>query len=198
VCQGTIDNALGIILKKDLLDQALDGAPLDPMTLIREPLVIPEVMPIFRVLEQFRKRPVRLALVVDEYGGLEGIVTQTNLLEAIAGDLPEALDEEPDVVEREDGSLLMDGMMAAHDAFDRLGISQVRDRGRFHSLAGFALHHLARIPVPGDHFVWKEWRFEVVDMDGQRIDKLLVSRERKSDCLPDELLAKHGGRRRAR
>jgi magnesium and cobalt exporter, CNNM family len=181
VCQGTVDQTLGIVLKKDLLDQALDEAPLDPMALIREPLVVPEGMPIFPVLEQFKKQPVRLALVVDEYGGLEGVVTQTDLLEAIAGDLPDAVDEEPDIVEREDGSLLMDGMIAAHDAFDRLGLSLATEHVGFHTLAGFVLHRLARIPVAGDHFAWKGWRFEVVDMDGRRIDKVLVSRNPTCD-----------------
>jgi CBS domain containing-hemolysin-like protein len=176
LCQGAVDETIGIILKKDLLDQALDGVPVDPMAQIREPLVVPETMPIVRVLEEFKKRPVRLALVVDEYGSLEGIVTQTDLLEAIAGDLPEAMDEQPDVIDREDRSLLMEGMMPAHDAADRLGISLGDERGDFHTLAGFVLHRLARIPAPGDKFVYQGWRFEVVDMDGQRIKQLLVSR----------------------
>jgi len=176
VCRGTVDNTLGIVLKKELLDQALDGLRIDPMTLLRAPLVVPERMPIVRVFEQFKQRPVRLALVVDEYGGLEGIVTQTDLLEALAGDIPESVDEEPDVVERDDGSLLMKGMMAAYDAMDRLGLSMMTEHGDFHTLAGFVIHHLGRIPATGDRFVWRGWRFEVVDMDGQRIDKVLVSR----------------------
>jgi CBS domain containing-hemolysin-like protein len=172
VCQGAVDNTLGMVLKKDLLDQALDGVPIDPMTCIREPLVVPERMPIVRVFEQFKRQPIRLALVVDEYGGLEGVVTQTDLLEAVAGDLPEVANEEPDVVERDDGSLLMDGMMPAYDALNRLEVSMMTDRTGFHTLAGFIIHRLGRIPTAGDHFVWEGWRFEVVDMDGQRIDKV--------------------------
>jgi len=85
-------------------------------------------------------------------------------------------DEEPDIVERNDGSLLMDGMMPAYDALNRLGVSMMTDHAGFHTLAGFIIHRLGRIPAAGDHFVWKGWRFEVVDMDGQRIDKVLVSR----------------------
>jgi putative hemolysin len=176
VCRSAIDNTLGIVLKKDLLDQALDGTPIDPMTSIRQPLVVPERMSIVRVFEQFKRRPTRLALVVDEYGGVEGIVTQTDLLEAVAGDIPESADEELDVVERGDGSLLMNGMMAAYEALDRLGISMMTGHTGFHTLAGFVIHQLGRIPATGDHFIWRGWRFEVVDMDGQRIDKVLVSR----------------------
>lgn len=181
LCRGAIDNTLGIVLKKDLLDQALDGAPIDPMASIREPLVVPERMTIVRVFEQFKRRPTRLALVVDEYGGVEGIVTQTDLLEAVAGDIPESADEEPDVVERGDGSLLMNGMMAAYEALDRLGIPMLSEHVDFHTLAGFVIHRLGQIPATGDHFTWRGWRFEVVDMDGQRIDKVLVSRAEPDD-----------------
>ena len=120
VGKGNIDEPLGIILKRDLLNQVLDGQALDPVAVIRQPLVVHEAMRIFKVLEQFKKAPVRLATIVNEYGGLEGIVTQTDLLEAIAGDLADVEGEEPDVVEREDGSLLIDGMMSAQDAFDQL------------------------------------------------------------------------------
>ena len=136
VSRGSIDDTLGMILKKDLLDQALDGRPLNPMEAIREPLVVPERTPVFRVIEQFKEQPVSLALVVDEYGGLEGIVTQTDLLQAIAGDLPQAADDEPEVVEQPDGSLLMDGRMAVQAAFDRLGIPSTTDRGGFPHAGG--------------------------------------------------------------
>jgi Hemolysins and related proteins containing CBS domains len=128
------------------------------------------------VFEQFKKRPIGLAIIVDEYGSLEGIVTQTDLLEAIAGDVPSEEDEHPEVVERADGSLLMDGRMAADDALDRLQIRERPGREDFHTLAGFALSRFGRIPATGDHFVWEGWHFEVVDMDGQRIDKLLIAR----------------------
>ena len=121
VGRGDVDEPLGMILKKDLLEQVLDGKALDPMAVIRQPVTVHEATSIFRVLEQFKKAPVRLAIVIDEYGSLEGIVTQTDLLEAIAGDLPGVEGEEAEIVVREDGSLLIDGMMLAHDAFARLG-----------------------------------------------------------------------------
>jgi putative hemolysin len=172
--KGSRAEPLGMILKKDLLDQILDGQTLDPAAVIREPLVVHEAAPIFKVLEQFKKAPIRMATIVDEYGVLQGIVTQTDLLSAIAGDLPDVEGEEPDVVERADGSLLIDGMMSAQDAFTRLGLHVPTDA--YHTIAGFVLARLGHLPEVGEHFVYEAWRFEVVDMDGRRIDKLLVSR----------------------
>ncbi len=177
VGRGNIDEPVGMILKKDLLDQVLDGKSLDPMAVIREPLIVNETASIFRVLDQFKKAPVRLAMVIDEYGSLDGIITQTDLLEAIAGDLPDTENEEPDIIERDDGSLLIDGMMPAHDAFDRLGFRLRSADGDFHTIAGFALSQLGHLPRVGEHFDYEGWRFEIVDMDGRRIDKLLARRE---------------------
>ena len=144
------------------------------MAALREPLVVHEATPIFRVLEQFKKAPVRLAMIFDEYGALEGIVTQTDLLEAIAGDLP-SVGEEPDVVERADGSLLINGMMPAEDAFNRLGLRTRPEEGDFHTVAGFVLGQLGHLPEVGEHFDYEGWRFEVVDLDGRRIDKVLAT-----------------------
>jgi putative hemolysin len=177
VGRGSIDEPVGMILKKDLLNQVLDGKSLDPMAAIREPLIVHETASIFRVLDQFKKAPVRLAMVIDEYGSLDGIVTQTDLLEAIAGDLPDTENEEPDIIERDDGSLLIDGMMPAHDAFDRLGFPLRSADGDFHTIAGFALSQLGHLPQVGEHFDYEGWRFEIVDMDGRRIAKLLARRE---------------------
>jgi magnesium and cobalt exporter, CNNM family len=174
VSKGSIDEPLGMILKRDLLDRVLDGQPVDPMAVIRQPLVIHEAMRIFKVLEQFKKAPVRLATILNEYGGLEGIVTQTDLLEAIAGDLADVEGKEPEVVEREDGSLLIDGMMSAQDAFDWLTLQTRPAEGGFHTIAGFMLRQLGHLPKAGEHFNYEGWRFEVVDLDGRRIDKVLA------------------------
>lgn len=171
-----IDEPLGMFLKKDLLDQMLDGKPLDPVALIREPMSVHEATPIFQVLERFKQAPVRLAIVIDEYGMLDGIVTQTDLLEAIAGDLPEVEGEEAGVVEREDGSLLIDGTMPALDVFARLGL-RLQPDDDFHTIAGFALSKLGHLPDVGEQFCCGGWRFEVADMDGYRIDRLLAARE---------------------
>ena len=175
VARGSIDEPIGMVLKKDLLDQALDGGKVRPMDAIKQPLVLHEGTSVFRVLDSFKASPVRLAIVIDEYGSLEGIVTQTDLLEAIAGDLPGS-DQEPTIVVRQDGSLLIDAMMPAFDAFERLGL---RDRpdADFHTLAGFALHQLEHIPEAGETFDFDGWRFEVIDMDGMRIDKILATRK---------------------
>jgi CBS domain containing-hemolysin-like protein len=173
VGKGTIDEPIGMILKKDLLDQVLDGQALEPMAVIRQPIALHEAMPIFRALEQFKKAPVRLATILDEYGVLQGIVTQTDLLEVIAGELPEVEGEEPGIVERADGSLLIDGMMSAQDAFDRLGF-RIRPEGDFHTVAGFALSQLGHLPEAGESFDYEGWRFEIVDLDGRRIDKVLA------------------------
>ncbi len=173
VGKGSIDEPLGMILKKDLLDQVLSGKTIDPVSVIRQPLVVHEAMRIFKVLEQFKKTPVRLATILDEYGELQGIVTQTDLLEALAGDIPAVEGEEPEVVVRQDGSLLIDGMMQAQDAFDRLGLKAPAPDG-FRTIAGFVLHALGHLPQPGEHFTYEGWRFEVVDLDGRRIDKVLA------------------------
>jgi CBS domain containing-hemolysin-like protein len=173
VGKGSIDEPLGMILKKDLLDQVLAGRKIDPVAVIRQPLAVHEAMRIFKVLEQFKKTPVRLANILDEYGELQGIVTQTDLLEALAGDIPAVEGEDPEVVERDDGSLLIDGMMQAEDAFDRLRIKAPAPDG-FRTIAGFVLHELGHLPEVGESFDYDGWRFEVVDLDGRRIDKVLA------------------------
>jgi putative hemolysin len=173
VGKGTVDVPIGMILKKDLLDQVLAGQALEPLSVIRQPIALHEAMPIFRVLEQFKRAPVRLATVLDEYGALQGIVTQTDLLEVIAGELPEVDGEGPGIVERDDGSFLIDGMMSAPDCFDRLGFSG-GPTGDFHTVAGFALSQLGHLPEIGESFDYEGWRFEVVDLDGRRIDKVLA------------------------
>lgn len=182
VGRGNIDEPLGMIVKQDLLDQVLDGERLDPLAVIRQPLIVHEAMPIFRVLDQFKRTPIRLALIIDEYGGLEGIVTQTDLLEAMAGDMPEVEGEEPDIVERQDGSLLIDGMMPAYAAFDRLQLhTRPQDRD-FHTIAGFALSQLGHLPDVGEQFDYGGWVFEIIDMDDRRIDKLLARRVDKAEA----------------
>ena len=156
------------------------------MAEMRDPLVVHEATPEFKVLEQIKRAPVRLAIVIDEYGTLEGIVTQTDLLEAIAGDLADSDGEDPDVVERADGSLLVNGMMPAYDAFSPSWPAQhARPRDDFHTVAGFALSRLAHLPEVGESFVYEGWRFEVIDMDGRRIDKLLVSRLPAGETQPE-------------
>lgn len=180
VARGTIDEPIGMISKHDVLDQILDGRQVNLEGVMHQPFVVLEVTPIFSVLSQFKKGPVRLAMIVDEYGSLKGIVTQTDLLEALAGDLPEVENEEPHIVERDDGSFLVDGLTPMRDAFSRLGLPETPGQNGFHTIAGFALYRLGHIPTAGEKFKYRDWKFEVVDMDRRRIDKLLISKKPKS------------------
>lgn len=173
ISRGVIDDIVGIGSKSDLLNLYLESKPIDIASIAHAPLVLHEGASILRTIDMFRKMPVNMAIVVDEYGSIQGIITQTDLLEAIAGELPGDEREEPTVIEREDGSLLIDGMISIYDAADLLGISEL-PRGEFHTLAGFVLFQLGHVPKEGQHFTWEGWRFEVVDMDGRRIDKILV------------------------
>jgi len=176
VGRGSIDEPLGMLLKKDLLDRALSDQSLDPLEAIREPLVVHEAMSVFQILDLFKQAPIRLAVVVDEYGSLQGIVTQTDFLEAIAGDLPDSVDELPDIIQREDGSLLVDGMTSVQEMFDWLALRERPENGGYHTAAGFALSHLGHLPGTGESFTYGGWQFEIVDLDGRRIDKILATR----------------------
>jgi CBS domain containing-hemolysin-like protein len=174
VSRGGIDEIEGVLRKQDLLDQILDGLTPDIGTAMRPPNVIHEGLTVLAALESFQRNPVQMAVIVDEYGSLEGLVTQTDLLEAIAGDIPEP-GEDPAVVEREDGSLLIDGMMPAEEAFERLAFADPPATDDYATLAGFVIYQLGRIPATGDALVAEGWRLEVIDMDGRRIDKVLAT-----------------------
>jgi putative hemolysin len=137
--------------------------------------VVPDTTPIPRALEALRQARVSMALVVDEYGEVEGVVTAEDVLEALVGDMPERrLDEEPAIVRRGDGSLLMDGMLAIDEVKLALDLDRLPEEESYHTLAGFILAQLGRIPAEGEAVAWGGWRFEIVDMDGRRIDKVLV------------------------
>jgi putative hemolysin len=174
VCRGSLDAAVGVVRKQDLLDQSLDGAPLDVEGAMHKPLSIPEGASILRALDLFRKTPVNTAVIVDEYGAIRGIVTRTDLLEAVAGDLPDVdVESNQKVIRREDGALLVDGSMPIQDVAGLLGLPD-RPQGDFVTLAGFALHQLHHVPQLAEQFTWNGWCFQVVEMDGSRIHKMLV------------------------
>jgi CBS domain containing-hemolysin-like protein len=176
VSRGHIDEVVGVLAKNALLDRMLDGGEPDPLALVEEPLILHEATPILKVLEQFKTRPVSMAIVTDEYGTLGGILTRTDLLEAIAGELRDEDDDEPDLVVLGDGSILVDGLASVAAVFDRLGIRRWPDVRDFNTIAGFALQEFGRIPDAGEHIDWEGWRFEIVDRDGNRIDKLLATK----------------------
>jgi putative hemolysin len=173
VCRGSLDEVVGIVRKQDLADHVLDGQSPDVEKVTRPPLIVHESTAILRTLNLFRKTPVHTAIVVDEFGSLQGIVTRTDLLEAVAGDLPKIdAPERPKVTQREDGSYLIDASVPFPDVMQLVGIKEAPP-GDYVTLAGFILAQLHELPKPGDHLSWAGWRFEVVDMDGRRIDKLV-------------------------
>ena len=180
VTDGSVDNIVGVVSTRDMLSALLDGEELNLRTLSRTAPVIPDLMDAMDALAVLRSAEVPLALVHDEYGHLDGIVTPGSILAALAGAFANDLDEgeDPPCVEREDGSWLVSGAASADLLSDRLGISMPGDRD-YSTVAGFALSVLKKIPETGETFKFDNHRFEVVDMDGRKIDKLLVSRTKR-------------------
>ena len=145
--------------------------------IMRTPLFVPENISPYQLLEKFKVTGVQTSFVVDEYGTLLGLITLNDLMEAIVGDIPQAGGEDYEVVEREDGSFLVDAQIPFYDFLTRFDKADWMNEGEqeFDTLAGFILHTLERIPSVADTFEWKGFRFEIVDMDGHRIDKILVN-----------------------
>jgi putative hemolysin len=171
-----LDELSGIVHTKYLFDQLARTGRFDLLASLRQPLIVHEGTPVLKILEMFRQSPIHMAVVVDEYGVVEGIVTPTDILTAIAGDLPEDPEDlEEAAVRRADGSWLMDGMIGIHEAERTLQRKDMRAEEDFETLAGFVLAHFGQIPQTGDHFEWDGLRFEIVDMDGRRIDRILVA-----------------------
>ncbi len=172
-----MDDIIGIVQSRDIVAAQLSGTPLDIRKLMRKAEIIPDQMDAMDALEILRSAEVPMLLVHDEYGHFEGIVTPNDLLAAIAGEF--ASDQEqgsaPNIISLEDGSMLVSGAMAADAMADKLDISLPEDRD-YATTAGHVLHILRRLPKEGDHFTDQGWRFEIVDMDGRKIDKLRVKR----------------------
>lgn len=178
VSDGRIDNVVGIVAAKDLLDQLLEGAPLSLARALRQPQVLPDTLSALDALERMRGDPLGMALVLDEYGSFEGVVTASDLLEAIVGELgPEPAGESRPAVRRHDGSLLLDGLMASDELKARLDLPDLPREGTYHTVAGLMLALLQRVPKEGDRIAWAGWRFEIIDMDGRRVDKVLAVKE---------------------
>ena len=174
-----VDEAVGVIHKKDLVDALLDGAPFDLAALAETPLYIPETTTVLKALELFKSTPLHMALVVDEFGSLEGVVTATDLLEMIAGDFPEGHDgDDSAVLPREDGSFLVDGRIEIDELCRALDCDFGEDSG-YQTAAGLVLNRLGRLPREGEVFELSGWRVEIVDMDERRIDKLLFRKLQK-------------------
>ena len=177
IAQGSLDNVLGVVHARDLLARNLVGQPIDLRATLHPPLFVPEGMPALMVLDRFKEARSQIALVIDEYGGLQGLVTINDMLEAIVGDilLMNEVDE-PEAIQREDGSWLLDGMLPIDEFKEVFPIQELpaEKEGYYQTLGGFVMSALGRIPATGDHFDWGGLRFEVVDMDRRRVDKVLV------------------------
>jgi len=178
VCRGTLDDVIGLVKSRDLLAQVLGGESLDLEKLAREPVFAPETTTALELLERFKESSSHVALVVDEFGAIVGLVTMNDVLEAIVGDLPVAGVIDHSVVVREDGSMLLDGHLSVADFRDVVKLKDLPEdeRDAYQTLAGFVLTRLERLPAEGDRFEWDGYSFEVMDMDGRRVDKVLVTK----------------------
>ena len=179
VAQGTLDNVVGIVHTKELLTRCLAGSKIDFKEKLRPPLFVPEGLPALRLLEMFKKSRTHLALVVDEYGGVEGLVTLNDVMEDIVGDVASVdMPEEQQVHQRPDGSWLVDGKVQIDDLKELLNVSNLGEDEStgYQTLGGLVMMHVGRVPVTGDVFDAVGYRFEVVDMDGKRVDKVLITK----------------------
>lgn len=179
ICRNGLENVLGILHRSDLLKTVMNGAEFDIAATLRPPLYVPDSMTLAHLLEFFREVRSDFALIVNEYGDTEGLVTLSDVLAAIVGDLPTDESElDPDVVQREDGSWLVDGGLSIKRLKTVIGMNAYfpgETNNSYNTVGGFILYQLEKIPRVADNFAYGDWYFEVVDIDGIRIDKVLIS-----------------------
>lgn len=179
VATGNLDNIVGFVRAKDLLSELLASQQPDLNSVMRRAPFVPESMPVWKVLEEFKGTGVHIAFVVDEHGGTQGLVTHHDILEAIVGDIePVTNVEDQMIVQRQDGSWLLDGALPVDELRELLKLSRLpgEESGEYHTLGGFVMSQIGRIPHPSDHFEYDGLRFEVLDIDRRRVDKVLVSK----------------------
>ena len=172
VCQGSLDNVLGIVKARELLTRSLAGEDIHLKECLSSALFIPETTFASRALEIFKESDKELILVIDEFGGVTGLVTINDVIEEIVGDIETG---EPQVTQRQDGSWLLDGMLDISEFKELFGLGTLPNDDDYETLAGFVMTSLGRIPHAADQFEWEGLRFEVVDMDARRVDKVLVT-----------------------
>ncbi|MYZ50122.1 hemolysin family protein [Propylenella binzhouense] len=176
VCEGSVDNPVGTLHSKAVLTRVLGGEPIDVRAMMEQPLLVPDTVTVLQTLEHFKRTGIHFAIIVDEYGTNEGIATLTDVLETIAGELPESGEEaEPFFRERGDGSYFVEGHTPIGEFSEVLGLGREIGTPDFHTAAGLVLDRLGRIPVAGDAFRIGDWQIEVADMDERRIDKLIAT-----------------------
>ncbi len=178
VVKGGMHDVLGVVSARTLLARILRGEPLDLAAHMRQPVFVPESVTGMELLQEFRRSGEPLIFVVDEYASVQGIVAQHDLLEAIAGEFSSSVPEDAWAIQREDGSWLLDGLIPLPELKDRLELDDLPGgvQDRYHTLNGMFMLLMGRMPGTTDQIVWEQWKFEVVDMDGNRIDKVLASR----------------------
>jgi putative hemolysin len=176
VVRGGLRDIVGVIGARNLLKRALRGQAPDWKTDLQPPVFVPESLTGMELLQNFRSSGVQLAFVVDEYGEVLGIVTLRDVLEAITGEFRSSRADDQWAVKRDDGSWLLDGLIPIPELKDRLELKELPEEERYHTLSGMLMMLLGRLPQTGDKADWEAWRFEIVDMDGKRIDKVLATR----------------------
>ena len=177
VCDGAVDNVVGIVQTKDLLDLVLDGKELSIGDVLRQPIVMPDMVTALDALERLKADPLGLALVMDEYGSFEGVVTAADVLEAIVGEVEVVSISQGEGIKRPDGIFLLDGMTPVDELKARLQLPDLPAEGSYHTLAGLMLALLRRVPRQGDRIVFGGWLFEILAMDGRRVERVRAGRE---------------------
>jgi putative hemolysin len=177
VCRGGLDDVIGVISAQTLLQQSMKGLPLSLGEGLQPSMFVPETLSGMELLEHFRASSAQLVFVVDEYGEVQGMITVRDVLEAITGEFTTPTDGDSWAVRRADGSWLFDGLIPVPELKDRLAFKELPDeeRGRYNTLAGMIMLLLGRLPRTGDGVDWEGWHFEVVDMDGKRVDKVMAT-----------------------
>lgn len=186
VCRGGLTNVLGVVSTKDILQQSLRGKDIDLGAQLKPAVFVPETLTGMELLAQIRASGVEMVFVIDEYGEVLGLATLQDVLEVLTGEFTPTNADDAWAVQREDGSWLLDGLIPIPELKDLLTLHDVpeEDKGRYHTLSGMLMLLLGRLPVTGDCVDWQDWRFEVVDMDGKRVDKVLVSLRMPEDIDP--------------
>jgi putative hemolysin len=189
VVRGGLEEILGVVNARKLLSRSVRGGNPDLTVDLQAPLYVPETLTGMELLDNFRSSESQMAFIIDEYGELLGIVTLQDLIEAITGEFRPRDPKTSWAVQRDDGSWLLDGLIPLQELKDRLGLDSVpeEDRGRYHTLSGMLMFLTGRLPSVTDTVSWEDWRFEIVDMDGKKIDKVLATRALTE--LPDQTMS---------
>lgn len=177
VCDNELDEVIGFVSSKNILNQILSTGVFDLKAVIKPPLFVPENMRVVQLLDIFKKTPDHIALVTDEYGGVQGLITLHDVLESIVGDVPKtSILPETQIVQRKDGSWLIDGMIPIDEMKEQFEIEEFpeEEKGNYRTLGGFCMRQIGSIPKVGDTFIWTRFRFKIVKMDGRRVEKVLM------------------------